>query len=607
MVGRKETEHTVTILATTDLHANALNYDYFRNESIEQFGLAKIATLVDEIRQSSQTVFLVDNGDLIQGTPLAETTASAVRSGAKPACHPMIRMMNEMRYDVATIGNHEFNYGLDYLEWVLSGAKFPYVNSNILNVNAGEGLQTLLPPYAIIERTVAGQPFRIGVLGFVPPQIMQWDKRHLEGRVKVLDTQVAAKLYIPQVLAHRVDLILALSHSGLVFNAQGAVNENSAFVLTKIPEIDAIVAGHTHDLFPSDDFLGLESLGVNVQDGLIGDKALVMPGFWGSHLGLIHLRIVNTDSGWRVVSKSTEVLSTRGVPVHSRLKDIVGLEHAETQSRMRASVGETRTQLHTYFARVSDSAAVELTNRAQLWFARLSLAGTEHESKPILAVSPPFRAGFAGLKDYTDIPVGQVAMQHISDLYMYPNSFVCVRVLGRQIIKWLEHVADNFAQIDPASTEEQMLLNLEYPTYSFDIFEGIEYRFDVCASRGQRVRDVRHEGRPIELEQEFVVATNSYRANGGGRFPGLDGSQTILESPEVSAEVLLAYIREQKVVDLVADNNWSIVPFQSAGPILLDAPAVSLGLQPDWLICENSAPGVEGLSVRYRVRFKDFS
>lgn len=594
----------VQILATTDLHSNALSYDYYKDLESDRFGLAKLATLIESIRASEETVFLIDNGDLIQGTPLAETQVLRFKSGDRAGLHPMVRVMNELRYDAATVGNHEFNYGLEYLQWVLQGASFSYINSNILNLSPGLGLQTFLPPFAILQRTICGVPFRLGVLGFVPPQIMQWDKIHLSGVVQVLDIQVAAKMFLPQLLARGVDAVVALSHSGLVMGAPGVVNENSSFALTKVPEIDVIVAGHTHELFPSADFAHFEAVGVELETGTIAGKAVVMPGFWGSHLGVATLEIALENGRWKVDSRRAKVESTSGVPAHPRVIDLVRAEHSFTQERMRAAVGRTRTRLHTYFARITDSAAIQLINDAQIWYARRALAGTEFQELPVLAASPPFRAGFAGESDYTDIPNGEIAMQHIADLYLYPNSFVCVRMRGAQVLQWLERAGENFNRIDVTCSGSQSLINTDFPTYNFDIFKGIEYVFDLAEAVGQRVKSPCFNGQPLAPDMEFIVATNSYRANGGGRFPGLDGSSIIYEAPEVSSEVLLAFIRERKEVGESPLQNWSIKPFQAAGPVYFDSPARSFGLAPSWLHCETFPNGIDGGTLRYRIVFE---
>ncbi len=603
--GGSKATHQVRLLVTTDLHSNALNFDYYQDRPLERFGLAKLATLIEGHRASGDAVFLLDNGDLIQGTPLAETRVQLYRDGERRSLHPLIRLMNYLGYDAATVGNHEFNYGLEYLRWVLGGAAFSYVCSNVFNLNSAEssGLATFLPPYAIIERQIGGHTFRLGVVGFVPPQIMQWDKLHLEGQVKVLDIQVAAKMFVPQLLARRVDAVVALSHSGLTLGSPGLIHENSSFSLTRIPDIDVIVAGHTHDLFPSEEFAGLEDLGVDIATGCMGDKAVVMPGFWGSHLGVVTLGLERDDGRWRVVERTARVESTVGVAPHKEIERLVRAEHELTRQRMTAAVGRTEERIHTYFARVCESPAVELINESQLWYAQQVVAATEFAHLPVLSVSPPFRAGFAGPSDFTDIPLGDIAMKHIADLYLYPNSFACVLVDGALIRQWLERSAENFNRIDLSTIEPQALVSADFPAYNFDTFLGLDVVFDVTQDVGQRVKSLAWQGQPLDPNQSFVVATNSYRANGGGRFVGLNGNSIIFESPRVSSDVVLEYIRACGPVRPKGRRCWRIEPFAACGPITFDAPQASLGLQPPWLVCESPSQGLDRGVIRYQVRW----
>jgi len=147
-----------------------------------------------------------------------------------------------------------------------------------------------------------------------------------------------------------------------------------------------------------------------------------------------------------------------------------------------------------------------------------------------------------------------------------------VKLTGAQVREWLEMSAQAFRRIDPAGPPEQELLNPGFPSYNFDTIDGLSYRIDVTQparyDRGgklveptaRRIVDLRHEGRPVADEAEFLVVTNNYRASGGGAFPGLDGSRTVLAAPDENREALLQYLREQGTVRPAADRNWQLVP-----------------------------------------------
>ena len=202
------------ILETTDLHVNILPYDYYRDAADDTVGLARTATIVKAARSEAKNSLLFDNGDLIQGSPLGDFVA--YRRGMKKGdVHPMVAAMNTLNYDCGTLGNHEFNYGLDFLQNSLGAAKFPIVCANVIKANG----ETLQKPWLVLDREVVDEagtkhPIKIGVIGFVPPQIVQWDKAHLDGKATTIDIVDAAQKHVPDVKKAGADIVVALCHSG---------------------------------------------------------------------------------------------------------------------------------------------------------------------------------------------------------------------------------------------------------------------------------------------------------------------------------------------------------------------------------------------------------
>jgi 2',3'-cyclic-nucleotide 2'-phosphodiesterase/3'-nucleotidase len=238
---------------------------------------------------------------------------------------------------------------------------------------------------------------------------------------------------------------------------------------------------------------------------------------------------------------------------------------------MRAPVAQTRTPIQTYFARVADDPSVQLVSRAQIACARRALAGTPHADLPLLSAAAPFKTGGrAGA--YTDIAAGPILRRNVADLYVYPNTVMAVVITGAQVREWLEMAAIAFNRIDPAGPAEQALLNNAIPSYNFDTLDGVTYRIDVTqparyersgklvAPDARRIVDLRFKGQPIDLEARFVVVTNNYRASGGGNFPGLDGSNIVLNAPDENREALMQYLAATKTVDPSADGNWRVLP-----------------------------------------------
>ena len=294
------------ILETTDVHMNLLNYDYYQDRVTHEYGLAKTITLIKAARAEAKNSLLIDNGDLIQGSPLGDLVAR-IKPLAAGQVHPAYKVMNQVGYDAANIGNHEFNYGLPFLRQAIAGANFPYVNANVRVASAGvEPMKApfAFTPYVILERRFvdeagAPQTLKVGVIGFVPPQIMLWDKGHLEGKVVTTDILETAQALVPKMRAEGAQLVIAVPHSGFERGDTPRFAENSVARLSEVPGIDAILFGHSHGEFPSKAFASYPK--VDLARGTINNVPAVMPGRWGDHLGVIDLTLDNASGAWKVI------------------------------------------------------------------------------------------------------------------------------------------------------------------------------------------------------------------------------------------------------------------------------------------------------------------
>ncbi|WP_342742374.1 metallophosphoesterase [Paenisporosarcina indica] len=281
---------SLRILGTSDIHTNIVNYDYYKDLPSNSLGLAKTATLIKKARSENSNSLLFDNGDLIQGTPLGSFKAS-VETLKDGEVHPSIAALNLLDYDVATLGNHEFNYGLPYLNEVLDDAGFPYVNANVKDAKTGKNMYT---PYVIVDKKAKDSKgkettIKVGVTGIVPPAILKWDKSHLEGKVTVDDSVDAVETLIPQMEKAGADVIVVLSHSGMGDMVHEKGEEDVTYLMTQVEGVDAIITGHAHQVFPGK--VDASLTGVNVEQGTINGVPVVMPGKFGSHLGVIDLNL----------------------------------------------------------------------------------------------------------------------------------------------------------------------------------------------------------------------------------------------------------------------------------------------------------------------------
>jgi 2',3'-cyclic-nucleotide 2'-phosphodiesterase / 3'-nucleotidase len=585
------------LLETSDLHTFVEDYDYYRDEKDETVGLTKIATLVQSARASAKNSMLFDNGDTIQGNPLADFVA---QHGNFPAdgIHPIIRAMNTMGYDAATLGNHEFNYGLPLLQKALHGANFPYCSANFLDESGAPHL----PPTLILERDFvaadgSSHRLKIGIIGFLPPQITLWDRAHLQGQARSADIVEAAQKYIPG-LRQQVDLLFALSHSGISTAPRLGNDENASFYLSQIPGIDAIFTGHSHKVFPGPDFAS--GNGVDSNRGTLNGVPAVMPGFWGSELGIIDLTLTQTDGKWIVTdfSISTQPIASRqGAEITSlaannaKVDAAVAPEHQKTLAWIREPIGKLSHPVNSYAALISGAdSSLALVNAAQIWYAT-PLLPEDFCSLPVLSAAAPFKEGYHSPDNYVDLAAGTITIKDVAALYMYPNTIAAVCVTGADLTEWLERSACIFNRIDQGNPAPQPLLNPHVPSYTFDVISGITYQIDITqpARRGvhkdaKRILNLAYKDVPVGPAQKFVVITNNYRADSA--FTG-DPAAVVLRAPDQVRDILTRYILGQSEISVATPNIWSFahigapvtLSFESApaaAPFLRRLPGVSV-------------------------------
>lgn len=571
------------IMETTDIHSHVVNYDYFTDKADEAVGLAKTATLIKAAKAETTNSLLFDNGDLIQGNPLADYVHDKNVLDEEGHLHPVYQAMNLLGYDAGNFGNHEFNYGLDYQKKATDGANFPYINANVYKYD-GDNDPTndvnFYDPYILLDREVVDEDgekhqIKVGVIGFVPPQITQWDKKHLDQEVVTHDIKETADKFVPEMKEKGADIIVAIAHSGVAVGEYEKMAENQSYQLSKVEGIDAILFGHTHTTFPGKDYDGKET--IDNEKGTINGVAAVQPGFWGSHLGVIDMQIEkNADGKWAVVDSQSEVRSIADVEADQEVLEAVQGDHQGTIDYVNSPVGKTETDLYSYFAQIQDDPTVQILNTVQKEYGEKVIQGTELEGLPVLSAAAPLKAGRDGVSDYTDIAKGELAIKDTQSLYKYAsNTIKVVKLTGAQVIEWLEWTAGQFNTIDPTKTEEQYLVKENksaapgFPVYNFDIIDGIEYQIDVTKperydndgnkiSDSSRIKNVTFEGEPIDLDQEFLVVTNDYRA--GGKLANPDGDNIVVNSPDSNKQVLVDYIREHGTINPQADNNWSFAP-----------------------------------------------
>ncbi|EGQ9466077.1 2',3'-cyclic-nucleotide 2'-phosphodiesterase [Vibrio parahaemolyticus] len=575
------------IIETTDIHTNVMDYDYYKDQPSQQIGLSRAATLVKLAKSEVENSVLVDNGDLIQGSPMGDyMAAKGIQAGE---VHPVYKAMNQLHYDVGNIGNHEFNYGLDFLQKTLAGANFPYINANVFDKKTGEHY---FQPYLIKTHSFKDtdgeiHQVKVGYIGFVPPQIMVWDKKNLEGNVVAKDIKETAEKLIPQMKKEGADIIVAIPHSGVSTDPYKLGAENSVYYLTQVKGIDAIAFGHSHAVFPGKGFENLQ--GVDNNKGTINGVTAVMPGRWGSHVGVMDLVIEQKDGQWQVVEGQSEARPIFDKATKKSLAEadqgiIRALEddHKGTREFVNQPIGKANDVMYSFLALVQDDPTIQIVNLAQKDYVERFIQGDPDLADiPVLSAAAPFKVG--GRKDdpngFTEVESGQLTFRNAADLYLYPNTLVAMKVKGKEVHEWLECSAGQFKRIDVNTTQPQSLIDWDnFRTYNFDVIDGVEYQIDITQPPkydasckvinpdSQRIVNLTFNSKPVDPKQDFIIATNNYRAY-SNTFPGTGPDFIAFDSPDENRSVVAAYIsrvsEEKGEVTPSADNNWSFAPIKS--------------------------------------------
>jgi 2',3'-cyclic-nucleotide 2'-phosphodiesterase/3'-nucleotidase len=591
---------TLRILATSDLHMNLLPWDYFTDKPSRSRGLSLIGGLIAQARAEVPLSVLVDNGDFLQGSPLGDLIADSAILPAD-AVHPMIAAMNHLSYDAACLGNHEFSHGVEFLERSASKANFPILSANMLTEIGSfpESDQPFFPATALLTRMIdlpgkAPRPLKIGLVGLTPSQVVHWEREVLKDRIKERPILVAAKHQLAQLRKSGADLVIALAHSGLGAPQALPDQENTVIRLARELDFDAIIAGHTHNVFPGPDFSASD--GFDPEGGLIAGIPVLMPGFYGSHLGVIDLALSPMrGGGWSVVSNKVSLrpVFKRGpsgqifvaVKEDPAIRAIAAQSHARARRWARRKIGESACPLTSHFSLIAPSQSTRIVTQAQADHVSQTLRGSVWEGLPIVSAAAPFRTGGrSGPENYTEIPAGPLTLRNIADVYSFPNTIIALLMTGAQLKDWLERAAALFFQIVPGA-QDQPLIDPEMPGFDYDQIDGLDYvvdlsrpaRYDAIGRlinpQGGRITDLMHDGAALDMTARFVMATNSYRLGGGGGYVTAGDRRVLMRGGQSIRAILAAYVARLGNVGDDAPPNWRFAPMPGTTVSFLSAPS----------------------------------
>lgn len=551
--GRGDRTYSFTVMGTSDLHGNVLNWDYFKDAEYDDsahndVGLAKISTLVDQVRadRGARNTLLVDAGDTIQGTSLAYYYAKVepITSGGE---HPMAAAMNAIGYDAAALGNHEFNYGIPLLRTFQRQLDFPLLGANATSARTGK---PAFAPYVIETLHPRGaKPVRVGILGLTNPGIAIWDKANVEGQMQFGGLVEAARRYVPEMRRKGADVVIVSAHSGADTSSSYGDTlpfpENAAtLVAQQVPGIDAILVGHAHQEIP-------ERVVTNTATGR--PVVLSEPLRWGMRLSVFDVDLTLHRGKWGVDGVDAQVLNANAVPEDPEIVNLLADEHATVVDYVNSVIGSSTEAMSAATARYEDTAALDFINHVQAQAVRAELTGAD-AGLPVLSIAAPFNREAA-------IPAGDVSVRDVAGLYIYDNTLLGIRLTGAQVKAYLEKSAEYFKPVTAAGTYPSTALTNAptatapngTPDYNYDVMRGLDapltYDIDLGQPVGSRITGLAYDGAPVADTQEFVIAINNYRQSGGGSFPGVTTAPVLVNRQVEIRQLLIDWVTEQQVID----------------------------------------------------------
>jgi 2',3'-cyclic-nucleotide 2'-phosphodiesterase / 3'-nucleotidase len=519
---------TLTILETSDVHGAIFPINYANNEE-RDLGLAKVATLIKEERQKNDNLLLIDNGDLIQGTPLTYHYARIDNS----KMNPIIKVLNYLKYDLAVIGNHEFNYGIEILNKAIKESSFPWLSANIISEASNSCYTEKLYTIKSFDSGI-----KIGILGLTTKYIPNWENPiNIQG-LSFEDPVEHAKKWVKVLREEeKVDIVVVSYHGGFERNietgepAENLTGENQGYELcTAVPGIDVLLTGHQHRL---------------INGSKINGVLVLQPGTQGMILGKADIVLEKTETGVKVLDKKSELLSVKGVKADPEVIEIVMEYEAKTQAWLDKPIGKIKGDMTAgdhMTIRTQDNTLIEFINKVQMEYS-----GAEISNTALFDNNSP---GFPS----------DVTMRDIVSNYIYPNTLRVIRITGHDIKAALERSASYFEKYDGKNIRVNPVFSNPKPQhYNYDMWEGIEYAIDISKPIGERIVKLEVKGKHLDLDKEYEVVMNNYRAGGGGEYDMFQNKPVVKDIPTDVSELIANYILERGTIEATVNENWKVI------------------------------------------------
>ncbi|WP_299297541.1 5'-nucleotidase C-terminal domain-containing protein [uncultured Tateyamaria sp.] len=565
-MGSTKIHADLRILATSDIHMHVTGWDALRNTVTAGRGMDVLTHSIAAARRAAPgTCLLLDNGDTLQGTPMGDICARP-RSGVP---HPWPGVANALDYDALGLGNHDFDFGLPFLERIIGQLDAPVLCASLIKGTV-HGAQSGV----ILNRQVAcsdgqSRPLAIGITSVLPPQTAIWNHRHLIGRVAFDDGVSAAQRAVRLLRRDGADIVIMLCHSGLVAVPDPEGENFATAMAARVRGIDAMILGHTHKMFPAPDHDGDDR--TDPDKSTVHGIPAVMPGFAAQTLGVIDLGLRWEKDKWRAASHVTALHNPdiRHLPDRS-VTAIAAPAVSATRAALDAPIIKVDRGFHSYFDMLQSGTANALVAGAMRNAIADKVVDTSLSALPLLsAVAPMAVGGLSGPDHYVNVPEGVIRERHVAMMVPYPNAVWAAVMTGAELQEWAERAAAYFA---PDHTPDTLLVNALAPSFNFDSLHGLDTvidpfqpaRYDAAGRcidpDAQRIVSLSYDGIALEPTHTFLVAMTSYRGAGGGVFPGLTHDTNIVRTDIDLAQAVRAELANGAGSNGPDGSVWRFAP-----------------------------------------------
>lgn len=523
---------TITVLGTTDMHGNIWGYSYEDDKETTNNGIARVAAYIDSVRSEvgRDKVVLVDNGDLFQGTILTDDLYNKDDSQE----HPLMTAMNTLDYDAMVFGNHEFNWGVPFVERLKREAKAPYLCANVTYKANGE---TLAAPYTIVVK----DGVRIGIIGLTNPDCPRWDGEKLDS-LSFEALAPAARRAVDEI-KDKVDLIIAVAHVGYMPEYDEDHGTDAGYsILEACPEIKVLMLGHAH--------VTLNEKGENGAVVLACRNSGREVARWD----------ITFDGNNEVTGITGEVVPMDDVAPSEAFRAIPAVKEAHEKTRAYISSGvqssDGTVQGGQFGVASADfQPADEIPGIPQAKLEDTAVMDLILDLQ--LANSGADVTSCALFRDDSAIYAGPINYGNVFKIYKFDNTLYTVDVTGKELKDYMEWSAACYNQWKPGDVT--ISFNPDKPGYLYDMFQGVDYEIDLSQPAGSRIKNVMFKGQPLKDDQVLKLAVNNYRYSSALKTQKIIAGKRDWESPNSIRDMIVAYIKEKGTIDPHCDHNWKIV------------------------------------------------